>query len=153
MVMEPKYLAFWRWFYTPIIIWRSEIGSIALVYLILSPLASPWKPLNRKTGLWTLMTSPVKLRAPNSWKRKQLPSSCPPVANDQMPGIDSPCIRLEVRCFILKYIQYITPRTFNSSPLKIGRLPLGPRHQSLKELKIPWRCLMVSVQRMTWTIW
>ena len=28
MVMEPKYLAFWRWLYTPIIIWRSVIGSL-----------------------------------------------------------------------------------------------------------------------------
>ena len=31
--MEAKYLAVWRWLYTPIILWRSVIGSLGLFYL------------------------------------------------------------------------------------------------------------------------
>ena len=30
MVMEPKYFAFRRWLYTPIILWRSVIGSLGI---------------------------------------------------------------------------------------------------------------------------
>ena len=34
MVMEPKYYAFWRWLYTPIILWQGEPGSLHYVTIL-----------------------------------------------------------------------------------------------------------------------
>ena len=45
MIMEPKYFAFWRWLDTPIILWRSVIGSLGMYNLHSMKLSAVGNPL------------------------------------------------------------------------------------------------------------